>query len=171
MSSHAAVVLCAAALVAGTVYAQAPEPPQGGQPPAGAPPHPRTFPKPTNLKVLPKDLTGEQVMDIMHKWEGQLGAECTTCHAADPTRKMPNGRPALNFADDSKKEKQAARLMFKMTEDINTNYVSMVDNSGTPVSCGTCHRGHITPEPFVPKPEEHEHEHHDQPAGQKPPAH
>ena len=114
-------------------------------------------------------------MEIMHKWEGQLGGECTTCHVADPTRKMPNGRPMINFADDAKKEKQAARLMFKMTDEINTNYVSMIENSGNPVTCGTCHRGHITPEPFVPKPEGHEHEHdhgadhHGEPADQKPP--
>jgi hypothetical protein len=25
----------------------------------------------------------------------------------------------------------------------------MVDNSGAPVTCGTCHRGHIGPEPFI----------------------
>ncbi len=124
-------------------------------------------PKPTNLKVLPKDLTGDQVHEIMHKWEADLGAECTTCHAVDPTKKMPNGRPALNFADDSKKEKATARQMFKMVEMINVDYVSKVENSGEPVNCGTCHRGHIHPPAFVPPPEEH----HDgpPPAGQQPP--
>lgn len=118
------------------------------------------MPPPTNLKVLPKDLTGDQVMEIMHKWEGMLGAECTTCHVTDPKNLMPNGRPRMNFADDSKKEKQTARLMLKMTEDINKNYVSMVENSGDPVTCGTCHRGHTKPEAFVPKPEhDHDHDH------------
>ncbi len=123
------------------------------------------MPNPTNLQVLPKDMTGDQVMEIMHGWEAQLGGECSTCHAADPTRKMPNGKPALNFADDSKKEKKIARLMLHMTMDINKNYVSTIENSGQPVKCGTCHRGHVTPEPFVPKPDhdDHDHDDHDHP--------
>ena len=51
----------------------------------------------------------------MHKWRAQLGVECDTCHTVDPNRKMPNGHPALNFPDDSKPEKETARLMVKMT--------------------------------------------------------
>ena len=108
----------------------------------------------------------------MHKWEADLGTNCGHCHAPDPNNIGPNGKPRLNFADDSKKAKQTARLMYKMNEDINTNYVSMVENSGAPVTCGTCHRGHEAPEPFVAPPDhDHdEHEHHDgPPAAQKPP--
>ena len=64
----------------------------------------------------------------------------------------PNGRPRLNFADDSKPEKKTARLMYKMTNDINDNYVSMVDEGTAKVTCGTCHRGHLKPETYVPPP-------------------
>jgi hypothetical protein len=114
------------------------------------------WPKPTNLKVLPKDLDGQQVRDIMEGWEGQLGVHCDTCHMADPTKKGWNGRPALNFADDSKPEKSTARIMYKMTEDLNKNYLAMVGEGKEPaVTCGTCHRGHQKPERFVPPPEEH----------------
>jgi cytochrome c553 len=125
---------------------------------------------PTNLKVLPKDFTGEQVHQIMHKWEAQLGVKCSTCHAADPKLKGPNGRPRLNFADDSKEEKRNARVMYQMTEDINKNYVARIENSGDPVTCGTCHRGHLDPEPFKAPKEEHDHDRPDgpPPAGQKP---
>lgn len=123
------------------------------------------MPAPKNLQVLPKNLTAEQVHEIMHKWAGELGAKCTTCHAVDPNRVGPNGRPVLNFADDSKQEKRTARLMFKMTENINENYISMVENSGQPVTCGTCHRGHVTPEPFIPPPD-HDHDHHEAPPAQ-----
>jgi len=154
-------------------------PPSGEQPaPGTAHPHPPA-PPPKNLKVLPKTLTGDQVHDIMHKWEGQLGVECNTCHAVDPTRKMPNGRPALNFADDSKPEKETARLMLKMTMEINKDYTSKVESkhdnteAAKQVTCGTCHRGHFDPQAFVPPPEhEHEHEHHDgpPPGGENPPA-
>jgi hypothetical protein len=144
------------AAIAATSPAQSPVPPQS---PAGeAPPH-RTFPPPTNLQVLPKDLTAEQVHDIMHKWEGDLGTECSTCHAADPKNIGPNGRPRLNFADDSKKEKATARTMYKMVEEINTQYVGKIDSSGMPVTCGTCHRGKLSPDPyFPPKEDEHGHE-------------
>jgi hypothetical protein len=124
--------------------------------PATAPPH--EMPAPTNLKVLPRNLTGPQVHEIMEQWEGELGTGCKTCHAVDPKNAGPNGRPRLNFADDSKEEKQTARKMFQMTEDINRNYVSKIDSSGQPVTCGTCHRGHFGPEPFVPaKEQDHAH--------------
>jgi hypothetical protein len=118
------------------------------------------FPAPTNLKVLPKNLTGQQVHDIMEQWEGSLGAHCNTCHTADPKNIGPNGRPRLDFVDDSKPEKATARAMFAMTEDINKNYVAKIDSSGAPVTCGTCHRGHLGPEPFAipedkgPKPQQ-----------------
>ncbi len=157
----AAAAVLGLALYAVSTVAQAPQPAPGTRPHF-------TPPNPTNLKVLPKTLTGQQVMDIMHGWEKQLGVECNTCHTVDPNKKMPNGRPALNFPDDSKPEKETARLMLKMTMDINKNYTSMVeskrnnDASAKQVSCGTCHRGHFDPPAFVAPPEhEHEGEHHD----------
>jgi len=153
----AAAALLSAAVFALTTVAQAPLAAPAQQPPAGGPP--RIFPKPTNLKVLPKDLTGEQVHEIMEKWEGSLGAHCNTCHTADPKNIGPNGRPRLNFADDSKEEKATARLMYKMTEEINGNYISMVENAKTPVTCGTCHRGHLDPEAFVIPPDDHDNDH------------
>lgn len=133
-----------------------------------APQHPRSFPAPTNLQVLPKNLTGQQVHEIMHSWEAALGGSCGTCHTANPNDIGPNGRPRLNFADDSKPEKATARLMYRMTEEINTNYVAKVQNSGVPVTCGTCHRGHLGPEPFVAPPEHEHHDHEAAPAGQNP---
>ncbi len=149
--------LFAAALLAVAAAAQAPQaaPPQQ---PAAAPlpdEHERVHPAPTNLKVLPKNLTGDQVHEIMEGWEAALGAHCSTCHAADPKNIGPNGRPRLNYADDSRPEKSTARIMYTMVQDINENYISMVENSGAGVTCGTCHRGHIGPEPFVAPKGEH----------------
>jgi hypothetical protein len=157
----------AAAIVAVSTAAQAPQQPaapvQSEQAPAPGNAHPqRQFPAPTNLQVLPKSLTGQQVRDIMEGWSRSLGVHCDTCHTADPGKKGPNGWPVLKFADDSKPEKKAARLMVKMTGDINENYVSMVDEGKGKVTCGTCHRGHLKPEAFVPPPE---HEHPKPPSG------
>jgi photosynthetic reaction center cytochrome c subunit len=148
VSLCAAAALVAASLFAAVAVAQSPQP---GPPPGGG--APRSFPAPTNLKVLPKDLTGQQVRDIMEVWEGSLGGHCNTCHAADPKNIGPNGRPRLNFADDSKPEKTTARMMFTMMEDINKNYVGKLD-SAPRVTCGTCHRGHLDPEPFVIPPDD-----------------
>ncbi len=155
--------------------AQAPAPPQGANPTAqqpggNPPPPPRSFPAPTNLKVLPKNLSGQQVHEIMDGWEAALGGKCSTCHTANPNDIAPNGRPRLDFADDKKPEKATARLMFGMVEDINKNYIGKIDNSGVPVTCGTCHRGHLDPGPFVAPPEGHDHDHPAAPpaAGEKP---
>jgi hypothetical protein len=138
-----------------------------GQAPAAAQaaPAPHEHPAPTNLKVLPKNLTGEQVHEIMEQWEGELGTGCKTCHTVNPKDIGPNGKPRLNFADDSKEEKQTARKMYQMTEKINAEYISKIDSSGAPVTCGTCHRGHFGPEPFVPAKEKEG----PPPAGGKPP--
>jgi len=147
----AALALSAAIAFAATVAAQTPQaaPAEGSAPAA----HPHQHPAPTNLKVLPKSTTGDKIHDIMENWAGSLGVHCDNCHAADPKNLGPNGKPRLNFADDSKEDKDKARLMYKMTEDINKNYISMIADeknpSDTKVSCGTCHRGHKYPEAFV----------------------
>lgn len=187
--SAAAPAALAAAIVAASVAAPAP---QSQQPPAAQGPQgtptggpPREFPAPTNLKVLPKSLTGNQVHDIMEGWAGALGVHCNACHTVDPTQKGLNGRPRLNFADDSKPEKQTARLMVTMTQKINADYIGKIpedhdehgeadhdahgadaehddhDHAGHEghgdhkVSCGTCHRGHQHPEAYIP-PKEHD---------------
>jgi Photosynthetic reaction centre cytochrome C subunit len=159
LAAAVTVVAASVSLLAGrslVFAAQAPIPPPPQTQP-GAPPPPHEMPAPTNLKVLPSNLTGAQVHEIMEKWEGELGTSCKTCHAVDPKNLGPNGKPRLNFADDSKEDKQTARKMFKMVEDINANYISKIDSSGAPVTCGTCHRGHLGPEPFAAP--EHDHAH------------
>jgi hypothetical protein len=152
--SGAAALLGAAVFVCASI-AQAPQ-----TAPKGAPGgQPRTYPAPTNLQVLPKNLTGQQVHDIMEGFEGQLGQHCSYCHAADPKNIGPNGRPRLNFASDEKDEKKMARIMITMTDEINKNYVAKVaaidkmPDAAPPVTCGTCHQGHEDPPEFKPAPE------------------
>ena len=154
--SAAATALLLVAVFALTATSQAPQAVPSQQPAAGSPAPHRDHPHspPTNLKVLPRNLTGDQVHEIMEGWEAALGVHCGACHTADPKNMGPNGRPRLNYADDSKPEKATARLMYTMTEDINRNYVSKVPNSEVPVTCGTCHRGHLGPEPFGVPPED-----------------
>lgn len=163
--SVGATALIAAALVSASIAAQAQQPQapqtQASPAPVAAPAHAdhdhdHIHAAPTNLKVLPKNLTGEQVHEIMEGWEAELGVHCSTCHTADPKNIGPNGKPRLNYADDSREEKATARLMYTMTENINVNYISKVEGSEAPVTCGTCHRGHMGPEPFVIPKDDHD---------------
>ena len=152
--SLAAAALALAALASAS-SAQTPQTP----PSAAAPRPPRTYPAPTNLKVLPKELTGQQVHEIMEKWEGELGAHCNSCHTADPTNLGPNGKPRLKFEDDSKDEKVVARLMYTMSQEMNQKYFGVMkhdeaEHKAVSVTCGTCHRGHMHPEEFVPAKED-----------------
>ena len=106
------------------------------------------YPAPTNLKVLPKELTGQQVHDLMENWKTGLGMDCAACHAEDKEKVDAEGRPVLNFASDAKPQKAVARAMYTMTEEINSRYIAKIDSSGVTVNCGTCHRGHMGPDPF-----------------------
>jgi Photosynthetic reaction centre cytochrome C subunit len=98
--------------------------------------------------VLPRDLTGQQVRNIMEQWTYALNVRCDSCHADATETTIADDDSGLNYADDSKPLKAVTRAMYKMTEDINANYIASIDNSGMPVTCGTCHRGHIGPEPY-----------------------
>ena len=109
------------------------------------------MPKPKNLKILPKDISHDQLMKVMHGFSGSLGVKCGFCHVQTGPRDM-------NFASDAKPEKRIARTMMRMTHEIDTKYMAKVQVPDTPVeqqhvSCGTCHRGQKIPAVFVPPPE------------------
>ncbi len=147
-SRSALAALVTAALFAAATAAQAPQ----GLARAEASPEPaplRSFPAPANLQALPKGLSGEQVHQVMEEWADSLGVRCSACHSEETETAGLDGRPRLNFADDSKPMKAAARLMYRMTGEINGGYIAKIEGSGMPVTCGTCHRGQVSPEPFT----------------------
>jgi hypothetical protein len=137
------------------------QPPQTGQqPPAGMPPNGGPPPdnwkpeKLTNLKVLPKDTTPDQIIVIMRHYTRSLGVGCLGCH------KGQQGQPlsTFDFADDSKENKEITRGMIKMTQDINTKYPDAFperndgDKDKPRVTCATCHRRNRHPETDPPPP-------------------
>jgi len=66
-----------ALLFAGSLAsAQTPAPPAGQR--AGGPP-----PAPTNLQVMPKDSTREQVLATMQAFTASLGVQCNYCHVQE----------------------------------------------------------------------------------------
>jgi hypothetical protein len=87
----------------------------------------------------------------MHQYEGDLGVDCAFCHARNPETKRND------FPSDANPVKDKARMMIKMTDDLNTKYLAQLSDrkSTDPVTCGTCHRGMERPEVFVAKPQEH----------------
>jgi tetratricopeptide (TPR) repeat protein len=91
----------------------------------------------TNLKVLPKDISKEQLLGTMRAFAGGLGVGCDYCHA--DAKDNPR---ELDFTSDAKDEKRTARLMLKMVAAINGDYISQVDpKTDVRVGCVTCHHG------------------------------
>jgi tetratricopeptide (TPR) repeat protein len=92
---------------------------------------------PKNLKVLPKDWTRAQVVNVMQNINAALGVGCDYCHVQN------QGAPP-DFAADDKPEKEAARAMMRLTGELNTDLVAALGRPAaevTRVGCITCHRG------------------------------
>lgn len=114
------------------------------------------MPRPHNLQVLPKDISGPELMATMRGYGKALGVECGFCHVEDPQTKR------FNFASDAKPDKNIARTMIRMTSEINSKYLSTVNDPDASVAqktvtCGTCHRGNMMPVPFGSATEMKEH--------------
>jgi hypothetical protein len=109
---------------------------------------PPEAPKYKNLKILPKNISKEDLDKVMDHFKAALGVKCSFCHAPskDTAQKWPD------FASDEKPEKLIARKMMKMTSKINKKFFSDNKNEqgvAVPaVECMTCHRG-------SPHPDEH----------------
>lgn len=98
-----------------TLYGQQGGPPQGGG-----------F---KNLKVLPKDISRQQLMGFMQAFNRALGVKCDHCHVDDKS-------------SDEKPEKDVARAMVKMTSSLHQNAADFLpDGRDKKVNCWTCHRG------------------------------
>jgi len=109
---------------------------------------PPEAPKYKNLKILPKNISKEDLDKVMDHFKTALGVKCSFCHAPskDTAQKWPD------FASDEKPEKLIARKMMKMTSKINKKFFADNKNEqgvAVPaVECMTCHRG-------SPHPDEH----------------
>jgi cytochrome c2 len=114
--------------------------------------------KAKNLKVLPKHISHDDLMTEMRSYNKALNVKCDYCHArsADNPQK-------LDYASDTKEEKETARDMFKMTMRINKKYFkSGKDEKGNTmmtVTCYTCHNGQKEPASKPSGVEEAPHQH------------
>jgi tetratricopeptide (TPR) repeat protein len=128
----AAFTVAGLLLTASLGSAQAPAAPAGGGQRTGGPP------PITNLQILPKDSSREQVLTTMAAFTAALGVQCNYCHVQE-------GRGGRNdMAADDKPTKKAARGMMLLAREINAKLPEAVgkDAAGTTrVGCATCHRG------------------------------
>jgi len=102
-----------------------------------------------NLKVLPDNISRNDLRKLMRQFTGDLGVECEFCHAAaDPVTKREDR------ASDANPTKETARYMIQMTDDLNTRYLEQLPDRryADPITCGTCHRGEKHPSVFVAPP-------------------
>ena len=127
--------MAGAALVASLALAQ-PSPAPKTQQTAQARQEP-----PRNLRVLPKDMPREQVIQVMQRFTRALGVQCGFCH---------KGR---DFASEANPHKEAARGMMRMTSRINGELLPAIPALHDPVvTCYTCHRGSPRPAAVPPAP-------------------
>ncbi len=102
-----------------------------------------------NLKVLPKDISKDSLEHLMKNYSASLGVKCNFCHV--PSKVDPK---ELDFPSDAKIEKEIARGMIKMTDEINENYFKPFFPDPKPqqvhvVNCVLCHRGTANPEKYL----------------------
>lgn len=106
-----------------------------------------TYPTPKNLKVLPKDISGNDIGKLMRRYEADLGVPCGYCHEENPQTRQ------IDFASDENPIKETARFMIAMTNDINNKYLAQLGDRryAEPLTCGNCHQGQVQPPTFAPK--------------------
>ena len=120
-----------------------------------------------NLKVLPDNISRDDLRKLMRQFTGDLGVECEFCHAAaDPVTRREDG------ASDANPTKDTARYMIQMTDDLNTRYLEQMPDRryADPITCGTCHRGEKHPSVFVAPPRQQGNRPAPAPSANTPPA-
>ncbi|MBX3241808.1 MAG: c-type cytochrome [Chitinophagaceae bacterium] len=102
-----------------------------------------------NLKVLPKNISHEDLERIMKEFNVSLGVKCNFCHA--PSKTSPG---KLDFQSDENSKKDVARSMLKLTSKINKKYFGHDVKKGgdEPITCITCHNGKQSPESKIELP-------------------
>jgi tetratricopeptide (TPR) repeat protein len=99
--------------------------------------------KPSNLQVLPKDWPGKRLQPVMIGFTKALGVRCSYCHKGE------EGKPlsTYDFASDETPNKNRAREMLRMLDDINAHLKKIQPSGDQRVNmwCNTCHRGRARP--------------------------
>ena len=111
-----------------------------------------TFPPASfkNLQVLPKDSPARVVVGTMKGFANNLGVRCQFCHVGKEGLPLEQ----FDFVSDEIAQKKTARIMMRLTEDINKQLDAAVPRQAgaeARVTCITCHRGKSTPDNTKPQ--------------------
>ncbi|HKG92791.1 MAG TPA: c-type cytochrome [Gemmatimonadaceae bacterium] len=112
-----------------------------------------------NLKVFPKDIPRDTLLQIMRGFTFALGVRCQYCHVQEPAPAQAEGaaaggpggppRERFNFPSDDKEAKHKARFMLRMTDSLNRVVLAALPNRREPavrIGCVTCHHGSPVPQ-------------------------
>ena len=99
--------------------------------------------KPSNLQVLPKDWPGIRLRPVMVGFARALGVRCSYCHKGEESKPLST----YDFASDDNPNKNRAREMLRMLNDIETHLKKIEPSGDQRVNmwCHTCHRGRPRP--------------------------
>lgn len=101
----------------------------------------------TNLRALPKDISKPELEATMRGFAFALGVRCEHCHVEKKA-----AASGYDFSADDKEAKKTARVMLRMVDRINHNYLGKLERGdGSPVihvECMTCHHGLTRPQPL-----------------------
>ena len=102
--------------------------------------------EPENLKVLPADVKGAALGQVMRGFVSALGVRCSYCHMGEG-----NDLTEYDFPSDEKLTKRKARVMIQMVQAINQTHLAELTDLGVApddrvqVTCMTCHRSQNKP--------------------------
>jgi tetratricopeptide (TPR) repeat protein len=99
----------------------------------------------TNLKLFPAEIEKRQLTGIMRSFTEALGVRCNHCHVGE----NPDSLDGYDFASDEKEAKRIARVMLRMSNAINDDFLPETGRENVAqVRCVTCHRGIRKPVPL-----------------------
>lgn len=100
----------------------------------------------TNLKVLPRDITRDSLIQIMRGFSLSLNVRCQYCHVGGDGQSFQG----VEFAKDDDPDKRKARFMLRMVDSLNRavlpNLPELNGRAPLRITCKTCHRGAARPE-------------------------
>lgn len=100
----------------------------------------------TNLKVLPRNITRDSLVQIMRGFSLSLNVRCQYCHVGGDGQSFAG----VEFAKDDDPDKRKARFMLRMVDSLNRavmpNLPDLAGRQPLPITCKTCHRGSSRPE-------------------------
>jgi hypothetical protein len=98
----------------------------------------------TNLRVLPKDIKRDSLVQIMRGFSLQLNVRCQYCHVGGDGVSFEG----VEFSKDDDPDKVKARFMLQMVDSLNRVVLPKLPGlAGSPIrmECKTCHRGAARP--------------------------